>query len=178
MLQSTFSGIHKSTLNLALGYPTTSEVTLGNAHGCHLEPGVGHGCDGRCPLDKATGWTISHRTWLPRGNAIQNRHGASEWHPPQVEGGIKELWCAAVLLPILGVPRHWRWAHFLIIFLVCFPSPSCMRIFTIFLVSTLQSWNTTMDHILLFICIRIAQYSAWSCGPQWLFVAFPEYMER
>ena len=79
VLQITFNGLQKTVGNLTLGCLGASEVIVEVADVCQLEPRVrqqGYGRENIEALDKATGSVAGHRTWVQRGNGIEERHGA------------------------------------------------------------------------------------------------------
>ena len=65
VFQSAFNRLQKTIGNIALGGLGAYEETLGMAHVCQFEPGVGQACHNREnteALDKANGSDARHRT--------------------------------------------------------------------------------------------------------------------
>ena len=65
VLQSAFNRLQKTIGNIALGGLGAYKETLGMAHVCQLEPGVGqarHSMENTKALDKANGSVARHRT--------------------------------------------------------------------------------------------------------------------
>ena len=70
VLQSTFNRLQKTIGNIALGGLGAYEETLGMAHVCQLELGVGqahHSRENTEALDKANGSVARHRTGYDEG---------------------------------------------------------------------------------------------------------------